>query len=183
MRSTSQAPIAVVVAGLFIGNQGRAFAMTERTRVHVDSFWELVDEILNVVLFLLIGLELLVLPLQSRWLLAGFLAIPIVLLARWLSVAGLIGLLGLHRRPARGAITVLTWGGLRGAISVALALSLPLHGDRAILLTLTYCVVVFSIVVQGLSIGGVIRRFTRPDSRTSAAPGEPTPGSPYSIAI
>lgn len=152
------APIAVVVAGLFIGNQGRTFAMTERTRLHVDNFWELVDEILNVVLFLLIGLELLVLPLQSRWLVAGLLTIPIVLLARWSSVAGIIGLLGLRRRPARGAVAVLTWGGLRGAISVALALSLPLHGDRALLLTLTYCVVIFSIVVQGLTIAGVIRR-------------------------
>jgi len=152
------APIAVVVAGLFIGNQGRAFAMTERTRVHVDSFWELVDEILNVVLFLLIGLELLVLPLQSRWLVAGLLAIPIVLFARLSSVAGIIGLLGLRRPTAPGAIAVLSWGGLRGAISVALALSLPQHDDRALLLTLTYCVVIFSIVVQGLTIGGVIRR-------------------------
>ena len=163
------APIAVVVAGLFIGNQGRAFAMTERTRVHVDSFWELVDEILNVVLFLLIGLELLVLPLQSRWLLAGILMIPIVLLARWSSVAGMIGCLALRRPPASGAITVLSWGGLRGAISVALALSLPPQDNRALLLTLTYCVVIFSIVVQGLTIGAVIRR------RLPSGTQEPSP--------
>ena len=90
------APIAVVVAGLFVGNQGRAFAMTEKTREHVDTFWELVDEILNVVLFLLIGLELLVLPIERGWLVAGVLAIPIVLAARWLSVAAN------HRTPQPG---------------------------------------------------------------------------------
>ena len=163
------APIAVVVAGLFIGNQGRAFAMTERTRIHVDNFWELIDEILNVVLFLLIGLELLVLPLQSRWLVAGLLVIPIVLLARWSSVAGMIGCLALRRPPASGAITVLSWGGLRGAISVALALSLPPQDNRALLLTLTYCVVIFSIVVQGLTIGAVIRR------RLPSGTQEPSP--------
>lgn len=162
------APIAVVVAGLFIGNQGRAFAMTERTRLHVDNFWELVDEILNVVLFLLIGLELLVLPLQSRWLVAGLSTIPIVLLARWSSVASVIGLIGLHKRPERGAVAVLSWGGLRGAISVALALSLPQHDDRALLLTLTYCVVIFSILVQGLTIASVIRARARPEARATS---------------
>ena len=165
------APIAVVVAGLFIGNQGRAFAMTERTRLHVDNFWELVDEILNVVLFLLIGLELLVLPLQSRWLLAGLSTIPIVLFARWSSVAGMIGVLALRRRPAKGAITVLSWGGLRGAISVALALSLPPNDDRALLLTLTYCVVIFSIAIQGLTVARVIRWRT-----PAGVPEAPPPG-------
>jgi len=155
------APIAVVVAGLFIGNQGRALAMTEKTREHVDTFWELIDEILNVVLFLLIGLELLVLPLQRRWFLAGILAIPIVLLARWLSVAGIAGTLNKIRPQPKGAIAVLTWGGLRGAISVALALSLPALDSRSLVLTLTYSVVVFSILVQGLTIGRVIRKTTR----------------------
>jgi Na+:H+ antiporter len=151
------APIAVVVAGLFIGNRGRAFAMTEKTRVHVDSFWELVDEILNVVLFLLIGLELLVLPIERGWLAAGVLAIPIVLAARWLSVAGIIGPLSRVRAQPQGAIAVLTWGGLRGGISVAMALSLPANDSRSLVLTLTYFVVVFSILVQGLTMGRVIR--------------------------
>ena len=167
------APIAVVVAGLFIGNQGRAFAMTEKTRIHVDTFWELVDEILNVVLFLLIGLELLVLPLESRWLVAGGLAIVIVLLARWLSVAGVVGGLSRLRPPSRGAISVLTWGGLRGGISVALALSLPAHDSRSVILTLTYCVVVFSILVQGLTIGPLIRRVTPLRLAASAASDDP----------
>jgi len=152
------APIAVVVAGLFVGNRGRAFAMTETTREHVDTFWELVDEILNVVLFLLIGLELLVLPIERRWLVAGLLAIPIVLLARWLSVAGIIGPLGWVRSQSKGAIQVLTWGGLRGGIAVAMALSLPASDSRNLVLTLTYFVVVFSILVQGLTVGRLIRR-------------------------
>jgi CPA1 family monovalent cation:H+ antiporter len=140
------APIAAVVAGLFVGNQGRAFAMSKKTREHVDTFWELVDEILNVVLFLLIGLELLVLPIQREWLLAGTLAIPIVLAARWFSVAGIIGPLSRVKAQAKGAIPVLAWGGLRGAISVAMALSLPAGESRRLILTLTYFVVVFSEV-------------------------------------
>jgi CPA1 family monovalent cation:H+ antiporter len=156
------APIAVVVAGLFVGNQGRALAMTEKTREHVDTFWELVDEILNVVLFLLIGLELLVLPVERRWLLAGVLAIPIVLAARWLSVAGIIGSIGRMKAQSKGAIVVLTWGGLRGAISVAMALSLPATSSRSLVLTLTYFVVVFSILVQGLTIGRVVRKTSGP---------------------
>ncbi len=151
------APIAVVVAGLFVGNRGRAFAMTEKTREHVDTFWELVDEILNVVLFLLIGLELLVLRIERGWLLAGVLAIPIVLAARWLSVAGIIGPLGRVRPQSKGAIPILTWGGLRGGISVAMALSLPAGDSRSLVLTLTYFVVVFSILVQSVTVGRVIR--------------------------
>lgn len=152
------APIAVVIAGLFVGNRGRAFAMSEKTREHVDTFWELLDEILNVVLFLLIGLEILVLPIERGWLVAGGLAIPIVLTARWLSVAGIIGPLSRVTAQSRGAIPVLAWGGLRGGISVAMALSLPANDSRSLVLTLTYIVVVFSILVQGLTVGWVIRK-------------------------
>jgi CPA1 family monovalent cation:H+ antiporter len=164
------APIAVVVAGLFVGNQGRAFAMTEKTREHVDTFWELIDEILNAVLFLLIGLEILVLPLDRQWLVAGSLAIPIVLIARWLAVAGIIGPLKWVSTQAKGAISVLTWGGLRGGISVALALSLPANDSRSLVLTLTYFVVVFSILVQGLTIGRLIQQvMVSTTSRTGIA--------------
>lgn len=151
------APIAAVVAGLIVGDRGRTFAMSKKTRENVDTFWELVDEILNVVLFLLIGLELLVLPIERRWLAAGTLAIPIVLSARWLSVAAIIGPLGRVTAQSKGAISVLTWGGLRGGISVAMALSVPDNDSRALILTLTYFVVVFSILVQGLTLGRVIR--------------------------
>jgi Na+:H+ antiporter len=151
------APIAVVVAGLLIGNRGRVFAMSDKTREHVDTFWELVDEIVNVVLFLLIGLELLVLPIERGWLVAGGLAIPIVLGARWLSVAGIIGPLRWIRPQSKGAIRILTWGGLRGGISVAMALSVPPNPSRSLVLTLTYVVVVFSILVQGVTMRRVIR--------------------------
>jgi len=157
------APIAVVVAGLFVGNRGRELAMSEKTREHVDTFWELVDEILNVVLFLLIGLELLVLPIEREWLVAGVLAIPIVLSARWVSIAGIIGPLSWMTAQSKGSISVLTWGGLRGAISVAMALSLPANDSRSLVLTLTYFVVVFSILVQGLTVGRVIRMTSDPE--------------------
>ncbi|MGO1869763.1 MAG: cation:proton antiporter, partial [Halomonas sp.] len=151
------APIAVVVAGLFVGNHGRLFAMSDKTRENVDTFWELIDEILNVVLFLLIGLELLILPIERAWLLAGAMAIPIVLATRGFCVSIIMGPLSRVTSQSPGVIRILTWGGLRGGISVAMALSLPESELRNLVLTLTYCVVVFSIVVQGLTMGKVIR--------------------------
>jgi monovalent cation:H+ antiporter, CPA1 family len=165
------APIAAVVAGLFVGNRGRTFAMSEKTREHVDTFWKLVDEILNVVLFLLIGLEPLVLPIERGWLVAGALAIPIALSARWLSVAAIIGPLGWVTAQAKGAIPVLTWGGLRGGISVAMALSIPPNDSRSLVLTLTYFVVVFSILVQSLTVGRVIRMSGGPPAAPQSSPG------------
>jgi monovalent cation:H+ antiporter, CPA1 family len=144
------APIAIVVAGLMIGNHGRRRLMSDRTRQHLDDFWELVDEILNAVLFVLIGLEILVLELSGGPLLAGALAIPLVLAARALSVGLPIRMM--RRRSsdfAPGTVTLLTWAGLRGGISIALALSLPAGETRDILLSVTYVVVVFSILVQG----------------------------------
>jgi CPA1 family monovalent cation:H+ antiporter len=150
-------PIAIVVAGLMIGNHGRSFAMSEQTRGHLDTFWELVDEILNAVLFVLIGLELLLISFTGKHLIAALLIIPIVLLARLVSVALPIGVLRLKRQFSPGVIKVLTWGGLRGGISVALALSLPAGPERNLILTVTYLVVVFSIIVQGLSIGNLVK--------------------------
>ena len=155
-------PLAMVVAGLLIGNHGRQFAMSARTREHLDTFWELVDEILNAVLFVLIGLEVLVLTLSGRYLLAGLIAIPLVLLARLVTVGVPVTILRLFRRFSPRAVRVLTWGGLRGGISVALALSLP-HATleaaavRETLLTITYVVVAFSIVVQGLTIKHLLK--------------------------
>ncbi|MEO8048713.1 MAG: sodium:proton antiporter [Nitrospirota bacterium] len=149
-------PIAVVVAGLLIGNHGRQWAMSETTRAHLDNFWELLDELLNAVLFVLIGLEVLVLSFQRPYLLAGLVAIPLVLAARWLSVVVQVKAFSFIREFSARTITILTWGGLRGGISVALALSLPLGSARDAVVTITYAVVVFSILVQGLTINRVL---------------------------
>jgi len=151
------APIAIVVAGLLIGNHGRSFAMTDRTREHLDTFWELIDEILNAVLFVLIGMEVLLLAYREEYLYAGVLAIPIALFARLVSVGIPVSLMRPYRSFSPMVVTVLTWGGLRGGISVALALSLPAGEVRDALVTITYVVVAFSIVVQGLSIGPLVR--------------------------
>lgn len=150
-------PIAVVVAGLLIGNQGRMLAMSEHSREHLDTFWELIDEILNAVLFVLIGLEVLVLPFTQDVLLASLALIPLVLVARFISVGLPINLLRMRRDFSPGTIKILTWGGLRGGISVALALSLPPSDARDIILAITYTIVVFSIVVQGLTIGKLVK--------------------------
>jgi CPA1 family monovalent cation:H+ antiporter len=153
-------PIAIVVAGLLIGNHGRLLAMSERTRTRLDTFWELVDEVLNAVLFVLIGLELLVLTFNRMVLLAGLLMIPLVLVTRFLSVGFPVIILRSIRRFSPNVIKILTWGGLRGGISVALALSLPPGKGREIILAITYVVVVFSIIVQGLTIGKLVRKTT-----------------------
>lgn len=154
-------PIAIVVAGLLIGNHGRVMAMSERTREHLDTFWELVDEILNAVLFVLIGLEVLALHFQASYLLAALVLIPLVLLSRFVSVGLPITLMRLRRDFTPHAVKVLTWGGLRGGISVALALSLPTGPERDLLLAVTYVIVVFSILVQGLSVGRLLRYTSR----------------------
>jgi CPA1 family monovalent cation:H+ antiporter len=160
----SSGPLAVVVAGLHVGNTGRAFAMSETTRRHIDTFWELIDEILNVLLFVLIGMEVLILDFEGGVVALGLLAIPLVLLARFLSVGGTVRLLGRVRRFTPKAIQIMTWGGLRGGISIALALSIPPQvASRGTLLTMTYLVVVFSIVVQGLTMGRLIRSIPGPD--------------------
>jgi len=151
-------PIAIVVAGLLIGNHGRRFAMSPTVREHLDTFWELIDEILNAVLFLLIGIEVLIIQFTLQAELAGLIMIPLVLLARWISVAGTIIVLKMRRDFTKGVIHILTWGGLRGGISVALALSLPASEHRPTILVMTYAVVVFSIIAQGLTIGPLVRR-------------------------
>jgi CPA1 family monovalent cation:H+ antiporter len=152
-------PLAMVIAGLLIGNHGRRYAMSDKTREHVDNSWHLIDEVLNAVLFLLIGIEILAIEWNSAYLLAGLMLVPITLAARYFSVGILIGMMRRLRSFSPGAVNILTWGGLRGGISVALALSVPSGVARNEILTITYIIVVFSILVQGLSVGRVIRAY------------------------
>ena len=168
------APIAIVVAGLLIGNEGREKAMSDETRSHLDVFWEVVDEILNAILFLLIGAELLLVPLNSGYGIAALVAVPLVLIARLVSVAAVVLILSPFRNFEHGTIPVLTWSGLRGGISVALALSVPYLGYRNAIIAMTYAVVIFSIIVQGLTIRSVILR-TIPSLPLASEPNATSP--------
>lgn len=152
-------PIAIVTTGIFIGNHGRMFAMSDKTRMRLDDFWELVDDILNAILFVLVGLMLL--TLRSSWesLWIGLLFIPVILAVRFVSVAIPVGVFRRMKRVlSPGLIKIMTWGGLRGGISLALALSLPRGKEQELFLTITYVVVSFSIIVQGLTIKSLIKR-------------------------
>ena len=166
LRAHLSGPIAVVVAGLFIGNHGVRFAMSEKTRERLFDFWELIDEILNSVLFLLIGLEVMLLRFDTGYLAAALLAIPIALAARLISVSIPILLLSRRDKFTQGAVPVLVWGGLRGGISVALAFSLPDNEIKPLILAITYSVVVFSIVVQGLTVKAVVAKMVQPATDT-----------------
>lgn len=160
-------PIAVVVAGLLIGNPGRKFAMSRDTREHVDAFWNMVDEILNAVLFLLLGLQVFAVPLGYGVVVAATLAVPVVLLARFVSVLVPVAVMSLRGPSIRGLLPVLTWTGLRGGISVAMMLSLPMFPAREYVMACTYAVVVFSILAQGLTVRRVLVHY---------GVGEPTAG-------
>ncbi|MDC0074935.1 sodium:proton antiporter, partial [Alphaproteobacteria bacterium] len=149
-------PLAVVIAGLLIGNFATRMAMSPTTRNYLNIFWLIIDEILNAGLFILIGIEVMSLTFSNLNILAALIAIPLVLLARIISVSIPISILGLKRDFTKGAIPILTWGGMKGAISVALALSIPDIPIREPILFMTYSVVMFSIVIQGLSIKKLI---------------------------
>ncbi|WP_413190076.1 cation:proton antiporter [Psychrobacter sp. AT9] len=158
-------PLAMVMMGLMVGNRGRELAMSDKTRHYIDLFWELIDEILNAILFVLIGLEVVIIAYSGNLFIAGGLTIIIALLARLIVVGMTTKTFSRQLNLPAGAWKVLTWGGLRGGISVALVLQLPMGTERDILLALTYAVVIFSILVQGLSVGKVAKSI-RTDEKT-----------------
>lgn len=165
------APLAMVVLGIFLGNKGRSEHLAEITGEYVFKFWDLIDESLNAILFILIGLEILVISFTGEFIVAGLIAIVVVLFSRFIGVGVPITIMSIKKKFEKGTIKILTWGGLRGGISVALALSLPndlgmidLAGKeiliKDLIVALTYSVVVFSILVQGLTISRVVKGTT-----------------------
>ncbi|MDN3555710.1 cation:proton antiporter [Halomonas maura] len=158
-------PIAMVVAGLLVGNKARQSAMSETTRAQLDAFWELIDELLNTLLFVLLGLEVLLIPFAGwqLWVAAGL--IPVLLGVRLVTIGLPVVLLRETLGFRRGSARILTWGGLRGGISVALALAIPSGEARDVLLTITYLIVLFSILVQGLTIGRLVARLVAREAR------------------
>lgn len=151
-------PLAMVVAGLFVGNRSPNVAWSETTHIYVERFWELADIFLNAILFVLIGFELLVISVEASYMIFGLTAIPITLVARYISLAGPIEIFKkrLNFGPRTGVL--MTWGGIRGGISIALALSLEPQMGKDFFLTVTYVIVVFSIIGQGLTIGPLVKR-------------------------
>ena len=153
------APLAMVTAGLIVGNDTvRDSAMSETTEHYVDKFWELIDILLNAVLFVLIGMEMLVLVIEGDYIIAGLLAIPIVLACRFVSLLAPINFFKKKLDFVPNTNLIMTWGGLRGGISIALALGLTTEMHRELFLVITYAVVIFSIIVQGLTVGKLVKK-------------------------
>ncbi|MBZ9937040.1 sodium:proton antiporter [Mesorhizobium sp. BR1-1-16] len=169
-RVDASGPIAVVLAGLYLGNRGPMDALSEETQRYLFGHWTLVDQILNSILFLLIGLEVLVLRFDGGHVLLALGLIPVVVAARLLATSLPVLVLRRWQSFAPGSIAILTWGGLRGGISIALALSLPETPEKAMLLTATYCAVIFTIAVQGLTLKRVIRHYCGGSSEPSPEP-------------
>ena len=154
------AALAVVIMGLVLGNHGATKHMTEKTREHLYSFWHLLDELLNLVLFGLIGLEVIALAFNLRDIWLGIAAVPVVLLARLASVGIPLSALRRFRQSSPHTVKIMTWGGLRGGISIALALSLPAFEGRDMIIGVTYVVVIFSLLVQATTLGALVRRYS-----------------------
>lgn len=158
-RLNISAPLAMVVAGIIIGNQGRSHAMSDQSRKYIESFWEAIDEILNAVLFFLIGLEMMVINASVTVFTLGLASILIALVARFISIAIPLTLLKPIYTSKRGTIAILTWGGLRGALSIAMVLSLQQENIKEIFLPCIYFVVIFSVAVQGLTLSKVLKNY------------------------
>jgi len=152
-------PLAVVAAGLLIGtHHSRSTSMSEITESYIDKFWELIDTYLNAILFVLIGLEILILPYNLNFILLGLIIVPIVLLSRYLALYPLVAIFNRYLDFVPKTALIMTWGGLRGGISIALALSLTDTMNKDLFLIVTYIVVVFSILIQGLTIGKLVQK-------------------------
>ena len=151
-------PLAMVVAGLLTGNKSREYAMSNTTELYVDKFWELIDVLMNAILFVLIGLELLTLKFNLNYLVAGLIAIPVTLLARYISLLLPASLFRRYIKTDKKTIWLMTWGGLRGGLSIAMALSLtdPLPKEQFVFMI--YVIVLFSIIVQGLTVGKLVKK-------------------------
>jgi monovalent cation:H+ antiporter, CPA1 family len=153
-------PLAMVVAGLLIGNKGKKHAMSDITAEYVDKFWELLDEICNTILFVLMGLEIFLVPYDTHYLIIGCILIVVSLASRYISLLPAFFIFNRHEKRKRLNLSVLTWGGLRGGISIALALSLTRKIDgSSLFIVSTYCIVLFSILVQGLSIKKLLAKY------------------------
>jgi CPA1 family monovalent cation:H+ antiporter len=158
-------PLAMVAAGLVVGNYGKnPGAVSDTERDYIDKFWELVDEILNAILFLIIGFELLLIPDIKQFGWAGLMAIVVVLFARFISIYIPVKLIPFRNRFGKKSIAILVWGGLRGGVSIALALSIDQDLNKDVLLAITYFVVLFSIIVQGLTVGKLTARFNEEEA-------------------
>jgi CPA1 family monovalent cation:H+ antiporter len=156
------APLAMVTAGLIVGNDTiRSSSMSETTEKYVDKFWELLDILLNAVLFVLIGMEMLVLVLEGKYIVAGLIAIPVVLVCRYISLFLPINIFQKKLDFVPKTNLIMTWGGLRGGISIALALGLSTEMYRDLFLVVTYIVVVFSIIAQGLTVGSLVKKYKK----------------------
>ena len=156
------APLAMVTAGLIVGNDTvRQVTMSETTELYVDKFWELLDVLLNTILFVMIGMEILVLSFEGKFILAGFLSIPLLLFVRFLSLLIPIKFFSNKLDFVPNTNIIMTWGGLRGGISIALALSLTEAMHKDLFLVITYVVVVFSILVQGLTVEPLVKRLDK----------------------
>jgi CPA1 family monovalent cation:H+ antiporter len=160
-------PIAVVTAGIFVGNRGAPLAMSEETRGYFFGFWRLIDYMLNGILFTLLGLEVLILNLRLTVVLNGLLAIPIVLIVRYASVRMAMLLTGKWLDFGPGTPIILTWSAVRGAISAALALALPPSEARPFILAGAYAVIVFSVILQSLTLPQVVQRFASSGNKTA----------------
>ncbi len=156
------APLAMVTAGLIVGNDTvRGYAMSKETESYVDKFWELIDILLNTILFVLIGMEMLVLAFEGKYIVAGLIAIPMILISRYSSLLLPINFFKKRLDFVPNTNLIMTWGGLRGGISIALALGLTQEMHRDLFLVITYVVVVFSIIVQGLTVGKLVKRLQK----------------------